>query len=173
MKHLIQTLMITICGVLLMMILITTGCQKSNAQLEENKALADRFHMDIFIKGNLDAADQILSSDFVAHAPVPPEFTKGPEGIKKWATAMRTGFPDDLRVKHLQTIAEGDLVMIRWEGGGTHTGVLMGTPASGNPVTVTGIDIFRIVNGKIVEMWQEQNVMDMMQQIGAMPTPEG
>jgi len=117
-------------------------------------------------------ADEILSGDFLAHAFVPPEFTKGPEGLKKWATVLRTGIPDDLWVKHYETIAEGDPVMIRWEGGGTHTGDLMGVPVSGNAVTVTGIDLFRIVGGRIVEMWQEQDVLGMMQQTGALPTPE-
>ena len=172
MKRFIQTVMNPVCGVLLLMVLMVTGCQQPSAMLEQNKALADRFHMDIFVAGTLDVADEILSSDFVAHAPVPPEFTTGPEGVKKWATALRTGLPDDIWIKHYETIAEGDLVMIRWEGGGTHTGDLMGVPASGNPVTVTGFDLFRIVDGKIVEMWQEQDVLGMMQQIGALPAPE-
>jgi len=138
---------------------------------EESKTLAHRFHMDIVVEGKLNVADEILSSDFVAHAPVPPEFTKGPEGFKKWATALRTGLAG-IWMKHYETIAEGDLVMIRWEGGGMHTGDLMGVPPSGNSVTVTGIDLFRIVGGKIVEMWQEQDVLGMMQQIGALPPPE-
>ncbi|MEE8187084.1 MAG: ester cyclase [Nitrososphaerales archaeon] len=172
MKHFIQTVMNTICGVLLMMGLIVTGCQQPDAMLEQNRALADRFHMDIFLQGKLDVADEILSSDFVAHAPAPPDFTEGPEGVKRWSIALRTGFPDDMWIKHHETIAEGDLVMIRWEGGGTHTGDLMGIPASGNTVAFTGFDLFRIEGGKIVEMWQEQDVLGMMQQIGALPTPE-
>ena len=138
-------------------------------QKVDNQVIAHRFHMDIVVEGKLDVADEILSSDFVAHAPVPPEFTKGPEGFKKWATALRNGIPD-IWVKHYETIAEGDLVMIRWEGGGTHTGDLMGVPASGNSLTVTGIDLFRLVDGKIVEMWQEQDVLGMMQQMGAIPS---
>ncbi len=172
MKHYNQTVKNTLYGVLSMMVLIATGCQQPDAMLEQNKALADRFHTDIFVQGNLDVADEILSSDFVAHAPVPPEFTEGPEGIKKWSTALRTGFPDDLWIEHYQIIAEGDLVMVRFAGGGTHTGELMGVPPSGNSVTVTGIDLFRIEGGKIVEMWQEQDVLGMLQQIGALPAPE-
>lgn len=171
MKHFIQTVMNPICGVLLMMVFTVTGCQQTDAMLEQNKTLAHRFHMDIVVEGKLDVADEILSSDFVAHAPVPPEFTKGPEGFKKWATALRNGIPD-IWMKHHETIAVGDLVMVRWEGGGTHTGELMGVPASGNSVTVTGIDLFRIEGGKIVELWQEQDVLGMLQQMGALPAPE-
>jgi len=172
MKHFIQTVMSPIYGVLLMMVLLVTGCQQPGAKLEQNKTLAHRFHMDIFVDGRLDVADEILSSDFVAHAPVPPEFTEGPEGVKKWSTALRTGLPDDLWIEHYETIAEGDLVMIRFAGGGTHTGELMGIPPSGNNIKVTGFDLFRIDDGKIVEMWQEQDVLGMMQQTGALPAPE-
>ncbi|MFC1583759.1 ester cyclase [Candidatus Neomarinimicrobiota bacterium] len=172
MKHFIQPVLSNLSGVLLMMAFMATGCQQPDAMLEQNKILADRFHTDIIVGGNLDVADEIISSDFVAHAPLPPEFTKGPEGVKLWATAYRTGMPNDLSVKHFETIAEGDLVMIRFEGGGTHEGVLMGVPPSGNYVTVTGIDLFRIEDGKIVEMWQELDVLGMMQQIGALPAPE-
>lgn len=172
MKHFIQTGMKTIWGVPLMMVLIVTGCQQPAAMLEQNKTLAHRFHMDILVEGRLDVADEILSSDFVAHSSaLPPEFSKGPEGIKKGCTAYRTGLPD-IWVKHYETIAEGDLVMIRWEGGGTHTGELMGIPASGKAVAWTGFDLFRIEGGKIVEMWQEQDVLSFMQQIGALPAQE-
>ena len=83
---------------------------------------------------------------------------------------MQRGVPD-IWVKRYETITEGDLVVIRWECGGTHTGNLMGVPASGNEVRVTGIDLFRIEDGQIAELWQEQDVLGMMQQIGALPLP--
>jgi len=57
MKHLIQTVMNPICGVLLMMVLMVTGCQQPGAKLEQNKVLAHRFHMDIVVAGTLDVAD--------------------------------------------------------------------------------------------------------------------
>jgi len=171
MKYFTQTVMNTICGVPLMMVLILTGCQQPDARLEQNKALADRFNMDIFVDGKLDVADEILSSDFVAHALVSPEFTSGPEGIKKWATSMRNSL-SDVWINHYETIAEGNLVMTRWEGGGIHTGEMAGVPASGNSIKITGFDLFRIEGGKIVELWQEQNVLGMLQQLGALPAPE-
>jgi steroid delta-isomerase-like uncharacterized protein len=136
---------------------------------QSNKQLAERFHDDIFVAGKLDVADEILSRDFVAHGPVPPEFARGPGGVKQWATSLRGGFPDDLWIKHHQIIAEGDLVMVRWESGGTHRGELFGIPATGKTTNVTGLDLFRIKDGKIAELWQEWNVMDYMQQLGALP----
>jgi predicted ester cyclase len=55
---------------------------------------------------------------------------------------------------------------------GTHNGPLMGIPATGKPVTVGGIDVFRIAGGQIVELWQHFDQVGMLQQLGVIPTPE-
>jgi steroid delta-isomerase-like uncharacterized protein len=136
---------------------------------QSNKQLAERFHDDIFVAGRLDVADEIISQDFVAHGPVPPDFASGPAGVKRWATSLRGGFPNDLWIKHHQIIAEGDLVVVRWQSGGTHNGEMMGVPATGKATNVTGVDVFRIADGKIAELWQEWNVMEFMQQLGVLP----
>jgi predicted ester cyclase len=62
--------------------------------------------------------------------------------------------------------------MIRWIMRGTHNGPFMGIPATGKPVTVAGIDVFRIANGQIVELWQHLDHLGMLQQLGVIPTPE-
>jgi steroid delta-isomerase-like uncharacterized protein len=133
------------------------------------KDLAERFHNEIFVAGKLNVADEIISPDFVAHGPIAPEFTNGPGGVKKWATSLRGAFPNDLWIKHHEIVAEGDYVVIRWESGGTHAGELMGIPATGRTTRVTGFDLFRIADGKIVEMWQDWNLLDFMQQLGVLP----
>ena len=64
-------------------------------QEKENEALANRFHMDIFQKGELEAADEILVPEFVLRNPdLPSELTHVPEGIKKFATAAIQAIPD-------------------------------------------------------------------------------
>jgi steroid delta-isomerase-like uncharacterized protein len=80
----------------------------------------------------------------------------------------RAAFPD-LRVEVESQVAEGDLVVTRWASTGTHEGDLPGLPASHNKVTVTGIAIDRLENGKIVEAWGNWDTLGMMQQIGAVP----
>jgi steroid delta-isomerase-like uncharacterized protein len=138
---------------------------------EGNKALADRFHMDVFQEENLNVADEILSPDFVWHGALGPgEDQRGPEGTKEVASAVIGAFPDR-RITHEDIIAEGDKVLIRWSLSGTHQGELMGIPATGRRVTVTGFDLFRIEGGKIVEMWQEADQLGMMQQLGVVPEP--
>jgi steroid delta-isomerase-like uncharacterized protein len=68
-------------------------------------------------------------------------------------------------------IAEGDKVAVRAKMTGTHRKEFMGLPATGNKVTVTGISIYGVVDGKIVEHWEQFDAMGMMQQLGAVPGP--
>jgi len=124
---------------------------------EKNQDLAIRYHVEIFQKGKLEVADEILSRDFIIHNPVlPEELRKGPEGTKKYASAVIAAVPDR-KIVHDDIFAKGDKVLIRWTNSGTNTGPLFGIPATGKPYVVTGFDLFRISNGKIMEMWQQYN----------------
>ena len=133
---------------------------------EENKAVVRRF-MGVFETGDLSVLDEVLASNYVDHNPF-PEQAPGPEGMKEMLGMMRAIFPD-MAVTAEDMIAEGDKVVVRWTGTGTHRGEFMGIPATGNKVTVTGIGIDRLVDGKIVEHWEQFDTMGMMQQLGAIP----
>lgn len=52
---------------------------------------------------------------------------------------------------------------------GVHKGEFMGLPPTGKPITMTGIEIFRIENDKIVELWGEANLLGLMMQLGIIP----
>ena len=138
---------------------------------EENKALARRFLEEAFNKGNLGVADEIVASDYVLHDPAIPEEVSGPEGVKQFVQMYRSAFPDT-QITVEEQIAEGDEVVTRWTGWGTHQGELMGIPPSGNQVEVPGITISRISGGKIAEDWTNYDTLGLMQQIGAVPSPE-
>jgi steroid delta-isomerase-like uncharacterized protein len=130
----------------------------SKQQKESNEDIAHRFHMDIFQKGDLSVADEILDTNFVwRNSSIPSEVTLGPDGTKKVAAIVIDSMPD-LRIMHNDTISENDKVMIRWTITGTVKKELFGIPASDKTITVVGFDLFRIVSGKIVEMWQQFNV---------------
>jgi steroid delta-isomerase-like uncharacterized protein len=121
---------------------------------EENEVIAHRFHMDIFQKGDLFAADQTLAANFVWRNPVvPSELAHGPEGVKKIASAVIDSMPD-LKIIHDDAMSKGDKVTIRWTMTGTAKKELFGIRASGKPTTIIGFDLFRIASGRIVEMWQ-------------------
>jgi steroid delta-isomerase-like uncharacterized protein len=135
---------------------------------EENKAIARKVY-DAFNSGDLDSLDDIISADSVDHDPQNPfGNVHGPDGAKQAISMYRTAFPD-LNIKVEDQIAEGDLVVTRWTSTGTHEGDMPGFPATHNKVTVTGIGMDRIENGKIVEGWNNWDTLGMMQQLGAVP----
>ncbi len=136
---------------------------------EENKALVRRWFEDLFNEGNLDVADEIIAPNHLGHDPTLPDLPIGPEGQKQLVNLYRSAFPD-ARITIEEQVAEGDTVVTRWTGRGTHQGELMGVAPTGNQVTVTGIDIAHISEGKVVETWTIYDALGMLQQIGAIPS---
>jgi steroid delta-isomerase-like uncharacterized protein len=134
---------------------------------EENKAIARRF-MGVFESGDLSLVDELLSGDYIDHNPFSDQ-RPGPEGMRDLIGGMRTTVPD-MKLTVDDIIADGDRVVTRWTGTGTHQGEFIGIPASGNALSVTGINIDRIEDGKIVERWEQFDAMGMMQQMGAIPS---
>ena len=132
---------------------------------DENKSLAQRWNK--IFEGDLALADEIIADDCVYHDG-PPDLLPGPEGVKEWAIMIRNGFPD-LHITAEDYVAEGDKVAGRFEAQGTHNGEFAGVPATGKPVSFSGINIMRIADGKIVEHWVQYDTMGIMQQIGAIP----
>ncbi len=136
---------------------------------EANKALIRRFFEEVWNDKNLEAIDELVAADSVDHA-LPPGLPQGREGAKAFTGMYLSAFPDT-KMTIEDIITEGDKVVTRWRATGTHTGELMGIPATGKQVTVTGLDINRYSNGKIVEHWGEFDQMGMMQQLGVIPAP--
>ena len=134
--------------------------------MKENKAIVRRFFEEGPSKGNISAADDLLSPDFAMHVPLPA--SPGVEGINEVITACRAAF-EHLNVTVEDMIAEGNTVAVRFTASGVHKGSFMGLPATGKLITMTGIEIFRIKEGKIIELWGEANLLGLMQQLGIAP----
>jgi steroid delta-isomerase-like uncharacterized protein len=92
----------------------------------------------------------------------------GREANRQFWAAFFTGLPD-LSATMEDFVTSGDRVVGRFVYRGTHTGELMGIPASGNQVEMRSIDIWRVEDGMFVEHWDELNLMEMFQQMGALP----
>ncbi len=136
---------------------------------EENKAVLRRFFEEVWNEGNLDAIDEIFSPNFTAHT-AQPGTPPDREGVKQFVIAYRSAFPDvQLRVE--DQVAEGDKVVTRFSSHGTHQGELMGIPATGKEINITGIGFHRVEGGQIVDGWTEFDRMGMMQQLGVVPAP--
>jgi steroid delta-isomerase-like uncharacterized protein len=100
------------------------------------------------------------------HTPLPA--SPGIEGMNEVITTCRAAF-EHLKVTIEDMVAEGNNVTARFTAHGIHKGSFMGLPATGKPITMAGIEIFRIKDGKIVELWGEANLLGLMQQLGIFP----
>lgn len=136
----------------------------------ENKAIARRFVQEGFNTGNLAAVGEYIGPNFVNHDPGTPPLPSGPEGYKQLVTMYRTAYPD-LHLSVEDLLAEGDKVVVRWTARGTNTGELMGISPTGKQITVTGISIFAITGGKVVEQRTTWDTLGMLQQLGVVPKP--
>ncbi len=138
---------------------------------EQNKATASRWFLDIITRGQLAVADEIFAASHIMHDPhAPPSgWPNGPEGMKMVASIFGGGFSDwDITLE--DQIAEGDRVATRWIASATNTGPLMGMPATGKAVQVTGVNVTRFAEGKIAETWSNFDMLTLLQQVGAIPT---
>jgi steroid delta-isomerase-like uncharacterized protein len=134
---------------------------------EENKALAQRWIEEAWNKGDLTIVEELIAPNYILHDPTRPGL-RGREGIKQSVAMFRTAFPD-LHFTIEDQIAEGDKVVIRYMVQGTHKGPLMGITATGKQGTLTGIDIYRVADGKIEEGWSNWDTLGMLQEMGVIP----
>jgi steroid delta-isomerase-like uncharacterized protein len=137
--------------------------------VEENKDLSRRWLEGIWGKGNLATVDELAGAGFVWHwAPVGVAGDR--EGYKQFVR-MNFAAVSDVSSVTEDIVAEGDKVASRWTWRATHKGEFMGVPPTGKQMTLTGMCINRIVDGKIVEEWGEMDMLGVMQQLGAAPPP--
>ena len=138
--------------------------------IEENKAVVRRFFEELLSTDDLAVADELLSPGFrfyFAGSPDPMDL----ESYKEFLVARRAAFPDRRFVVE-DMIAEGDKVSARFTMRGTHKGQFRGIAPSGKEVTMTGIDIIRLAEGKMVEDRVEVDQLGMMQQLGVVASPQ-
>ncbi len=138
--------------------------------VEKSKVLLRRYVEEVLNKGNIDAVAKFFAANCVDHT-APPGTPPGVSGIKQLLTATLAAF-SNLRVTIEDMIAEGDKVVSRFTGRGTHATSFMGVPPTGRELTIMQINIDRIAGGKIVEHWGLADQMTLMQQLGVVPSTE-
>ena len=127
-----------------------------------NKAIATRVFEEIFNQGRFDVANEIYSPDFQNHG-LHQDFDLKTD--QDAVHAEKHAFPD-LRMQVERLIAEGDFVTALWTFRGTHTaGGYAGLPATGTPIELRGITIWRIVDGKIRDEWSTWNELRAYAQV--------
>lgn len=130
----------------------------------ENSALVRRFIEEIFNKGNLEVAEEMLTPDYQHHDPTTNEFGSGIEGFKQMISLYRQSF--NLQIVLEDQIATEEKVVDRWTGHGTHQGAFLGMAPTGKKISATGISIHRIEGNKIAETWNNYDALGIFQQLG-------
>ena len=138
---------------------------------DEHRLLFSRWFEELWNKKNYSITRELVAAEFTAHGAGGQDIKQGPDGVAGMVKVWHEAFPDGHMTMD-DIVTEGEMSAIRMTFRGTHTGDFYGVPASNKPVEVTSIGIDRVVGGKISEGWGELNMLGMMQQIGAIPTPE-
>jgi steroid delta-isomerase-like uncharacterized protein len=138
--------------------------------IEQHKAVARRWSEELWGRGNLAVADEIIAPDYVRHDAGDPFPARGPEDVKRIVAMLRAMLPD-LTIEVEDMIADEDRVVTRYTGIATDARGFMGRPPTGKVVRTPAIQIFRFADGKIVESWAVRDDLGTLRQLGHLPTP--
>lgn len=132
---------------------------------EKNKALLRRYIEVVWDQQNPAAVDQFLAANYQRYlSPTSTPLTR--TGQKHLLTGFRAAFPD-IQITVEEIVAEGDRIAFRSTMRGTHQGEFRGIAPTGKRVTVGLLDLIRIENGQFVEQWGGPDLLDLLQQLGA------
>lgn len=146
------------------------------AQGNKNKAISRRYFHEIMNQASQEAAYELLADDFIFTLPTHPEPFRGPKGFVGLVQMLHNAFPD-FYINPQDMVANGDWVVTRWVGGGTHTGgplltIKGNVEATGNFFQIDGMTWHTIRNGKIIESIGHEDTLGLMLQLGVLPTTE-
>lgn len=134
--------------------------------VESNKELVRRFYDEVWNKGNTDFVFHVFDDTYVRHDLRPGNPSAGSAGQKQVADDFRAAFPD-LKHETEFLVGENDFVVARWTMQGTNTGPWGSVPPTHRAVKFSGVNIFRLENGKVVEIWNHRDDLGMREQLDA------
>jgi predicted ester cyclase len=130
---------------------------------EAGLTLAERWTDELWTGQNLDVLDEIAAPDILHHGGAFPD-AHGVEAVKEGVSQQLVTFPD-FHAAIDAAFADGDLVVVRWSGAGTNDGEFIGLAPTGQEIAITGINIYHVNCGRIVESWSEINGLAMLRQV--------
>jgi steroid delta-isomerase-like uncharacterized protein len=135
---------------------------------DDNKAVVQRM-FDAINANDLEGVAELLTEDATVHTSV-PGVPPGKEGFRGFVGLYLQAFPEQHVDVH-ELIAEGDRVLARHTHHVTHGGDFVGLPPSGRQAVIDGLELFRVSDGRVAEMWHHDDLLSLMQQLGAIPAP--
>ncbi len=133
-----------------------------------NKAIIGRLYEEVWNQRKFEVINEIISPSHALQAPNVAGSAVGPDAYKRQVLRFLEGYPD-LHWTIEDTIAEEDKVVACWTISGTQGGEYLGIPATNKKVSVDGITIHHIANGKIMDSYSNWDALGMMQQLGVVP----
>lgn len=135
----------------------------------ENKTIVRRLYEEVWNERKLEVVDELISKSHALQDPIASGSQVGPKLYKRRVVELTTAFPD-LRFTIEDTIVEGEKLVACWTISGTHQGEYVGIPATGRKISLEGITIHHIRNGKILDSYARWDVLGLMRQLGAIPS---
>ena len=135
------------------------------------KPLFQRYFDEVTNQGRMEFVDELFAPDYAHHDPANPDGAiGGVEDVRFHLEALRRAFPDvTFTVEDM--VESGDDILVRWSARLTHTGDYFGIPPTGKAATITGMNYWRMKDGKAVEGWVNRDDLGLLQQLGVVPTP--
>ena len=137
----------------------------------KNREIVSRIATDIWNQGKLEVCEEIMTEDAKYYGPHMPAGKGSRDDWKKAIGMYRIAFPDS-HVSYEEIIDLGDKVVGRWSATGTHRGKLPGIEQpTEKKINISGITIYRFSNGKMVEAWEQLDLLGMWRQLGVIKMP--
>lgn len=133
----------------------------------DSKRVVEQIWEQLVNRGRLDLIGELVSRDFVDHAPL-PGLAPGLEGLQQRIQLLHAAFPD-VHSTIDKLVAEGDCVAAVVTTSGTHRGDFLGIPATGKRWTISEMHLLRVVGGQLVEHWGVADLLGLLGQLGVLP----
>lgn len=137
---------------------------------EKDLAAVRRYYLEVFNQKKESLLDELAVPDYVEHNPFPGH-GQGIAGLRQRVALLQSAFLANFTIEDM--ITEDDKVVVRWTNPVVHHGTFFGIPPTGKHITVQGIDIIRVQDGKMAEHWDVVDLLSVLQQLGAFPQPAG
>jgi steroid delta-isomerase-like uncharacterized protein len=147
---------------------VTEEPEKEHAMPTDNKSIVRRLYEEVWNKRHLEVAGELIAPSHAMQLIDLPDPGIGPEAYARNVTQYVRAFPD-LKFTVLDLVAENDKVVAFWNISGTHKGEFRGVAPTGKKISVDGITINQLANGKIMDSYVSLDMWGMMQQLGAIP----
>jgi steroid delta-isomerase-like uncharacterized protein len=134
--------------------------------VDEVKALVRQYTQRVWNEGDATALAELTTKDFVYRLGGQPP--RDAAGMRQFLENVRTAFPD-WHVEIDDLVADDTMAATRWHGQATHQGTFQGLPPTGRRANVSGINVYRVVGGKIAAEWEQMDSLGLLQQLGALP----